>query len=181
MYGSWLCRAISTFKFIPGEPGYSFTPYITLGAGVFNYDPFAYLDNKKYSLRSLGTEGQAVHCTLTVSPITLWRLAFHLVWVSNIQLNQRTNVGFEVVYRFTTSDYIDDVSTTYVDAAVFPPLADGSPSPAQRLSDRVHMNLVNPSVFPAASAVTASRRTILQQPIFFITFNLQSYRCPTAN
>lgn len=35
------------FRFMPGEPQYSFTPYITFGAGVFNYDPYAYLRGEK--------------------------------------------------------------------------------------------------------------------------------------
>ena len=29
------------FKFMPGDPDHSFTPYITLGVGVFTYDPYA--------------------------------------------------------------------------------------------------------------------------------------------
>ncbi len=29
-------------------------------------------------------------------------------------LNERMNLGFEVVYRYTTTDYLDDVSKTYV-------------------------------------------------------------------
>src|SRR5436190_9740585 len=46
------------YRFMPGEPEFSFTPYITLGAGIFSYDPYAYLQDKKYYLRPLGTEGQ---------------------------------------------------------------------------------------------------------------------------
>ncbi len=46
------------FKFVPNDPDYQFTPYVTLGVGVFTYDPYAYLDGQKYFLRPLGTEGQ---------------------------------------------------------------------------------------------------------------------------
>src|SRR3981081_1292532 len=28
------------YRFLPGEPGMNFTPYITLGVGIFNYDPY---------------------------------------------------------------------------------------------------------------------------------------------
>ena len=31
------------FRFLPGEAQYNFTPYVTFGAGVFSYDPYAYL------------------------------------------------------------------------------------------------------------------------------------------
>ncbi|HMU72737.1 MAG TPA: DUF6089 family protein, partial [Ferruginibacter sp.] len=43
------------FKFIPGDPYYGFTPYITLGVGAFTYDPYAYLNGTKEYLRPLGT------------------------------------------------------------------------------------------------------------------------------
>src|SRR5215203_6347278 len=46
------------YRFMPGEADFSFTPYITLGAGIFNYDPYAYLNDEKFYLRVLGTEGQ---------------------------------------------------------------------------------------------------------------------------
>jgi hypothetical protein len=35
------------FKFMPGDPDHLFTPYVTLGAGVFSYDPYAYLNGNK--------------------------------------------------------------------------------------------------------------------------------------
>ncbi len=46
------------FRFEPGNPDYAFTPYVTLGVGIFNYDPYAYLNDQKHFLRPLGTEGQ---------------------------------------------------------------------------------------------------------------------------
>jgi hypothetical protein len=46
------------FKFYPGITGFNYTPYVSLGVGVFSYDPYAYLNNEKYFLRPLGTEGQ---------------------------------------------------------------------------------------------------------------------------
>jgi hypothetical protein len=46
------------FKFIPGVPEYSFTPYVSLGVGIFSYNLYIYLDGTKVYLRPLGTEGQ---------------------------------------------------------------------------------------------------------------------------
>ena len=46
------------FRFIPGDPMYFFTPYVTIGVGTFNYDPYTTLNGEKYYLRKLGTEGQ---------------------------------------------------------------------------------------------------------------------------
>ncbi|HEV3252045.1 MAG TPA: DUF6089 family protein, partial [Puia sp.] len=35
------------FKFLPGDPRYRFTPYITFGVGTFSYDPYAYYQGNK--------------------------------------------------------------------------------------------------------------------------------------
>src|SRR5690349_621912 len=51
------------YRFMPGEPDFRFTPYITLGVSIFNYDPYAYLNGEKHFLRPLGTEGQGVDST----------------------------------------------------------------------------------------------------------------------
>ena len=48
------------FKFIPNDPDYAFTPYVTLGVGVFTYDPYAFTNGEKEFLRPLGTEGQLI-------------------------------------------------------------------------------------------------------------------------
>src|ERR1700754_1234834 len=41
------------FKFVPGSEYFRFTPYITFGVGVFNYDPYAYYQGQKVFLRPL--------------------------------------------------------------------------------------------------------------------------------
>ena len=46
------------FKYIPGSNFHRFTPYITFGIGIFNYNPYTYYQGQKVYLRSLGTEGQ---------------------------------------------------------------------------------------------------------------------------
>ena len=46
------------FKYVPNDPNYSFTPYVTLGVGIFTYDPYTFYDGQKVFLRPLGTEGQ---------------------------------------------------------------------------------------------------------------------------
>ena len=43
------------FKFIPTDPDHAFTPYATLGVGIFSYDPYAFYNGDKYYLRPLNT------------------------------------------------------------------------------------------------------------------------------
>jgi hypothetical protein len=72
------------FRFMPGEPQYNFTPYITIGAGVFSYDPYAYLRGEKIFLRPLGTEGQGPVHTPIVNNTVQWASAFLLAPDLNI-------------------------------------------------------------------------------------------------
>jgi hypothetical protein len=95
-------------------------------------------------------------------------------------INDRINIGFEVVHRFTNTDYLDDVSKTYVDPSVFPPNPDGSPSAALLLSDRSNEtgHLIG---VKGRQRGNSQNKDQFATAMFYISFNLQSYRCPSAN
>jgi hypothetical protein len=94
-------------------------------------------------------------------------------------INENINLGFELLYRVTTTDYLDDVSTTYVNPSVFPPLPDGSPSPAFLLHDRSY-ELGEPIGIEGRQRGISSQKDQFITGIFYISFNLQSYKCPSA-
>lgn len=167
------------FRFMPGEPGYSFTPYITIGAGVFSYDPYAYLNGQKYYLRTLNTEGQGSSLYPDRKPYSSTAISIPFGVGLKYALNAHVNVGFEIVHRFTNTDYIDDVSKTYVDPSVFPPLPNGDPSPALLLSDRSY-ELGEPIGIPGRQRGNSRQKDQFVTAMFFVSFNLQSYKCPTA-
>lgn len=168
------------FRFMPGEPGYNFTPYVTLGAGIFSYDPFAYLNGEKYFLRQLGTEGQGTSAFPDRKQYSSMGISFPVGVGIKYALNERFNIGFEILHRFTNTDYLDDVSKTYVDPSVFPTNADGSPSAALLLSDRSY-ELGEPIGLPGRQRGNSRQKDQFVTAMFHLTFNLQSYRCPTAN
>jgi len=168
------------FRFMPGEPGYNFTPYVTFGIGVFNYDPFAMLAGQKYFLRPLNTEGQGSSLYPDRKPYGSMAFSIPLGFGFKYCINENINVGFEVVHRVTGTDYLDDVSTTYVDRSIFPPLPDGSPSPASLLHDRSY-ELGEPIGIPGRQRGISTQKDQFATGIFYISFNLQSYKCPTAN
>ena len=168
------------FRFMPGEPGYNFTPYVTFGVGVFNYDPFAMLAGQKYFLRPLNTEGQGSSLYPDRKPYGSMAFSIPLGVGFKYCINESINVGFEIVHRVTGTDYLDDVSTTYVDPSVFPPLPDGSPSPAYLLHDRSY-ELGEPIGIPGRQRGISTQKDQFATGIFYISFNLQSYKCPTAN
>jgi opacity protein-like surface antigen len=167
------------FKFVPGDPYHSFTPYVTFGAGIFSYDPYAFLGGQKYFLRPLGTEGQGTTAYPDRKPYNTMAFSFPLGVGMKYAINDRMNIGMEVAYRFTTTDYLDDVSQSYVGADKFPPLPDGNPSPAQLLQDRSYET-------GDIIGIEGRQRGYPKQKDQFVfaeltlSFNLTSYRCPTA-
>lgn len=167
------------FRFMPGEPEASFTPYITLGVGVFSYDPFAYLQGQKIFLRPLGTEGQGSSLYPDRKQYSSMAICIPFGVGVKYALNERFNIGFEILYRFTNTDYLDDVSKTYVDPAAFPPNPDGSPSNAFLLSDRSY-ELGEPIGIPNRERGNSRQKDQFATAMFFIAFNLQSYHCPSA-
>jgi hypothetical protein len=165
---------------MPGEPPYLFTPYVTLGVGVFSYDPFAYLNGEKVFLRPLGTEGQGSSLYPDRKQYSTMGISIPIGAGLKYSINDRFNIGFEILYRFTNTDYLDDVSKTYVDPAVFPPNPDGSPSQGLLLSDRSY-EVGEPIGIPGRQRGNSKQKDNFVTAMFHLTFNLQSYKCPTAN
>ena len=163
------------FKFIPSDPNYLFTPYITLGVGVFTYDPYAYLNGRKEFLRPLGTEGQNIGYNGR-APYSTLAVCIPLGVGVKYNISEKINLSFEVAHRFTTTDYLDDVSTTYVGAGKFASL-----STAALLQDRSYE--LDPS---NVIGVEGRQRGWSKQKDQYIiaeigiTYNLSSYKCPSA-
>jgi hypothetical protein len=168
------------FKFVPNDTRYYFTPYITIGVGGFTYDPYAYLNDKKEFLRPLGTEGQTVEYMGRKPYKTL---AACIPFGAGIKYNitESVNVSFEVNHRFTFTDYLDDVSTTYIGDANFP--ATGTGPTAKLLSDRSYEILgVNNGIGTEGRQRGWSKQK--DQYIIVelgVSFNISTYRCPSAN
>jgi opacity protein-like surface antigen len=168
------------FKFIPELPEHNFTPYITIGIGVMNFDPYAYLDGQKYNLRQLGTEGQTKGY-LGRTPYSTTALVIPFGAGLKYNLTERTNISFEIAHRFTSTDYLDDVSKTYVPLNILDPGPNGTLSEAQLLSDRSYE--INDKPFFQAGQQRGFSKQRDQYIIgeVGISFNLSRYRCPTAN
>lgn len=166
------------YRFLPGNPDFRFTPYMTLGVGIFNYDPYAFLGEEKYFLRALGTEGQGSSVHPDRKPYS--SMAFSVPFGVGVKyaLNERFNIGFEVVHRFTTTDYLDDVSSTYADPAAFPVNPDGTASPAFLLQDRSY-DTGTPIGGKGIQRGNSRQKDQFATALFYLSFNLQSYKCPT--
>jgi len=168
------------FRFMPGDPDFRFTPYITFGVSAFNYDPYAYLNGQKYNLRQAGTEGQYDTTYKDRRPYGTMAFAVPFGVGVKYSINDRINVGFEIVHRFTNTDYLDDVSKTYVDASSFPPNPDGTPNPAYLLSDRSYETGDRIGI-KGRQRGNSQNKDQFVTAMFYVSFNLQSYKCPSAN
>lgn len=168
------------YKFVPGDPYHAFTPYITLGVGIFSYDPYAYLADQKHFLRPLGTEGQGSSLYPDRQPYSSMAFAVPFGIGVKYNLNPSINIGFEVVHRFTNTDYLDDVSTTYAGATAFETLPNGDPSVAYLLQDRSYEKGTPIGVAGRQRGFSKQKDQYITAQ-FTISFNLTSYRCPKVN
>ena len=163
------------FKFVPGDPYPSFTPYITLGVGAFTFDPYAYLNGKKEFLRPLGTEGQLIGYNGR-KPYNTLAISIPLGVGIKYNINDRMNFSIEVAHRFTTTDYLDDVSTTYIGTSRFAPL-----SSAGLLQDRSYE--IDPDNIIGVEGRQRGWSKQRDQYIIAeigLTYNISRYKCPTA-
>jgi hypothetical protein len=93
-----------------------FTIYIFGGIGVFHFDPKGYYQGQYYDLPSMSTEGEGL-------PEYPWRRPYKLTQFyvpfgagMSCSLSQTWKLGLEVRCNKTYTDYLDDVSTTYVNS-----------------------------------------------------------------
>ena len=92
-----------------------FTPYVYGGALLFRFNPFTYdQDGQKVHLQPLGTEGQGLAAYPERKPYKLTQAALTFGGGVRFAMNDFLNLGIELGQRKTFTDYLDDVSKTYV-------------------------------------------------------------------
>jgi len=167
------------FKFYPGSEEYRYTPYVSLGVALVSYDPYAYYANEKYYLRNLGTEGQGSSLYPDRKPYNAMAIAIPLSVGFKYNLTEKTNLFVEAGYRFTNTDYLDDVSTTYAPDA-FSPLPNGQPSIGYLLQDRSYEfgQVIGTKGRQRGNSAQKDAYAMFQ---IGVSFNLSSYRCPSPN
>jgi Domain of unknown function (DUF6089) len=168
------------FRFIPGDGDHRSTPYLTFGIGMFSFDPYAYLGGQKYYLRELGTEGQGSPAYPDRQPYSNIAAYIPLGLGYKYNLNPKMNIGIEVVYNFTTTDYLDDVSKTYAGINNFPTLPSGDPSVAALLQDRSYETGTPPIGIQGRQRGYQNQNDGFLFVEVMFSMNLSSYRCPTA-
>jgi len=114
-----------------------FSPYLAAGVGFFSFNPQAKLNNSWIDLQPLSTEGQGFAEYPDRKVYKLTQLAFPVGAGLKYELSSAVNLRIEAISRILTTDYLDDLSTRYIDPKTFQKYLSGTPlSNALALNDR---------------------------------------------
>lgn len=113
---------MAEFNFRPygsGATDYQWTPYLFAGVALFHFDPQArYVDARGDTLwarlQPLCTEGQGTTAYPDRHPYPLTQVAMPFGMGVRLRLGKHVSLTAEYGFRRTWTDYLDDVSTTYV-------------------------------------------------------------------
>ncbi|GAA4465375.1 hypothetical protein GCM10023093_17460 [Nemorincola caseinilytica] len=104
------------FNFLPVDVlRHKVTPYVFGGIGVFYFNPFAEdAGGNKHFLRPLSTEGQGLPMYPDRKQYSLVNMSFPFGGGFKFFIGKTIFVTPEVGFRYTNTDYLDDVSKSYV-------------------------------------------------------------------
>jgi len=107
------------------------SPYLSAGVAGFYFNPTTIYEGDKVALQPLGTEGQG----LPGFADRYSKVAFAIPFGGGLEvaIDKSTNLYLEIIARRSATDYIDDLSTTYV---TFDELANGNGILAAQLGNR---------------------------------------------
>ena len=92
----------------------SLVPFVFAGVSVFHFNPTTFDSvGRKVFLQPLGTEGQGFFQGRTKYDLT--QLAIPFGGGLKLAISENVRLRFEVGFRKTFTDYLDDVSSTYAD------------------------------------------------------------------
>ncbi|MBC7874877.1 MAG: hypothetical protein H7Y01_12820, partial [Ferruginibacter sp.] len=97
----------------------AFSPYAVIGAGYYSFDPKAKLNGLWYALQPLRTEGQGFREYPGRTPYKLSQLNISAGAGVKYEINSLLNARLELNHRILNTDYLDDVSTSYIDHHLF--------------------------------------------------------------
>ncbi len=126
-------------------------PYGFIGAGIFHFDPEGSVQHANgsvtwHKLHPLRTEGQGMAEYPDKKPYKLTQMNIPMGFGLKVAINERVNAGIELLYRKTFTDYIDDVSTTYIDPNHFDLYLSPADADIARLIHDKTIGIVTPGV-----------------------------------
>jgi len=94
----------------------SFSPFIFGGIAAFHFNPYAFDSlGRKVFLKPLSTEGEGLTQYPNQKPYNLLQVAIPFGGGIKFRVSDNVVLAYEVGFRKTFTDYLDDVSSYYVD------------------------------------------------------------------
>lgn len=109
------------FEYEPEDVYHKMRPYLLAGVGGFHFNPMGTdpLTGEWVALKPLRTEGQGMAEFPDRKEYKLYQVNVPMGVGMKYYITERSNLSLEVIHRTTFTDYIDDVSTRYIDPNLF--------------------------------------------------------------
>jgi hypothetical protein len=164
------------FEEDPSDSYRRLRPYGVIGVGVFHFNPQAQdpQTGQWVNLQPLRTEGQGMPNYPDRKPYKLIQMNVPMGIGLKYFASDNFSLGLEVVHRKTFTDYIDDVSTSYVNPQDFYNYFAGNPGQAAlatRLADKSNSN---PNYAPGTKRGTPDNNDSYYTVGFKLGFRLNS-------
>jgi len=145
-----------------------YSPYLIAGVGFFSFNPQAKLLNKWVDLQPLHTEGEGFSEYPNKKVYSLHQIAIPVGVGLKYELSQMITLRAEYVYRILNTDYLDDVSTTYVNPTVYSNYFTGS-----KLTNALLLNDRQYELDPTHITSSGDQRGNPKNNDAYFTFNLK--------
>jgi hypothetical protein len=94
----------------------SFSPFLFGGIAAFHFNPYAFDSvGRKVFLKPLSTEGEGLPEYPNQKPYNLLQVAIPFGGGIKFRVSENVVLAYEIGFRKTFTDYLDDVSSYYVD------------------------------------------------------------------
>ncbi|MEO7048387.1 MAG: hypothetical protein ABI091_24020 [Ferruginibacter sp.] len=122
------------------------SPYLLGGVGYFSFNPQTQLGNRWVDLQPLSTEGEGFAEYPDRKVYKLQQVNFPVGVGAKYEISPFLNLRAEFLYRILKTDYLDDVSTRYIDPALFSTYFSGAKlANALALNDRQLVQHTSPT------------------------------------
>jgi hypothetical protein len=155
-------------KWDENEEAPRYSPYIVAGVGYYSFNPQAKLLNKWVDLQPLSTEGQGFAEYPNRKPYKLKQLNIPIGTGVKYELSPMLNLRAELVYRILTTDYLDDVSTNYIDANLYSNYFNGT-----KLTNALLLNDRQYEIDPGHITSDGDQRGNAKRNDAYFTFNVK--------
>lgn len=135
---------------------HKFTPYAFAGVAVYHFNPYSFDSlGTKVRLQPLGTEGQGLSQYPDRKPYRLTQFSIPVGGGLKLRLSDNVTIAYEVGVRILSTDYLDDVSSTYADGTAL--LAGKGPEALTMAYRGDEVKNGNP-VYPAAGTLRGNAK-----------------------